>query len=57
MMALLLHLFLFSAFFLGWCLWLFHRLRLPAEQTPVVAMCALSVVTYLFGLVNLFGLI
>ena len=57
MMALLLHLFLFAGFFLGWCLWLFHRLRIPAEQTPVVAMCALSVVTYLFGLVNLFGLI
>lgn len=57
MMALLLHLFLFAGFFLGWCLWLFHRLRIPAEQTPVVSMCALSVVTYLFGLVNLFGLI
>lgn len=57
MMALLLHLFLFAGFFLGWCLWLFHRLGIPAEQTPVVSMCALSVVTYLFGLVNLFGLI
>lgn len=54
MFEMLLRLLLLAAFLLGWCLWLFRVLKLPAEQTPIVAISTLTVIMYFAGLLNIF---
>lgn len=54
MVSLFLHVLFLAAFFLGWCLWLFHVLKLPAEQTPIVAISWLTLALYLTSWWNIF---
>lgn len=54
MLTLLWHTLFFVLFFAGWCFWLFHTFKIPAAQTPIISISALTLAMYFAGLWNIF---